>query len=567
MTAQLSWFEPPPVVEPVGHGVIVPRDYQREQDAAIDRELLTHRATGIVAATGSGKTIVLGMQALKHAPFLVLAQEESPIEQAAQKLRHILGKPVAIEKAEQRAWVGAEYVVASVQSLRAARLADFKRRFPYFKRIAIDEAHHSVAPTYMAIAGAYPEARVFGLSATWDRGDKKAMGMLYDTIAHEYGLYDAIRDGWLVRPDWQPMNVAGVKLDDVGIKGGDLDQDQLDAQTSRVAAEIAHAVVQHCKGLQTIIYAPGVETARVAAAALNEIEAGSARAIWGELLNKGDVRKAHKRGDFPYIVTCQMLIEAHDDERLRCVVDLAKTKSRLRFAQKVGRVTRPWPGTVDQWATAEERRAAIAASPKPKALFFDANYGQHGHTLALATDLILGGRWDDRIRKLAQGLLDKSGGGDIVEALEEAEKEVRRRDERAVRRAALRAAKATGDVLVGKPLGDAEMFGESVDLDTETRPFDLPGWLVKQGFRDAHGWTREQQIAKRRTIIERKRRGLGSHRQVWRLMDLGVPERMAKATPAKRCGLVIGRLQVSPGNWRRFNVERDGWMLGPGIDS
>lgn len=78
------------------------------------------------------------------------------------------------------------------------------------------------------------------------------------------------------------------------------------------------------------------------------------------------------------------------------VVAMARpTKSRALYAQAIGRGTRPlMPPDVD--ATAEQRRAAIAASSKPgmTVLDFTGNAGRHK---LITTADILGGKYDDEV--------------------------------------------------------------------------------------------------------------------------------------------------------------------------
>jgi superfamily II DNA or RNA helicase len=518
-------------------------------------------------ATGTGKTVLFAMQARKRGGALVIAHEESLIDQAAQKLRHVTGDSVAIEKAERSAYVGAKYIVASMQTLRGERLALFAKQHAGINFIVIDEAHRAVAKSYRDILAAFPAAKVLGVTATADRGDKKALALVFEKAnddhgaAFKYDIADACADGWLVFGDEMQLDVDGVRLDDIGTStiGGekDLDQGQLDVQVALQAGQIAKSIVGHCKGERTLIFAPGVETTKVGAEAINRREPGAARAIYGTMdaSEKKAIKAAHARGDFPYLLNCQILIEGYDDPRLSNIVMLSKTKSRARFAQIYGRGTRPWPSTVDECPDAEARRAAIAGSPKAKWRFFDANYGRHGHTLASATDL-LGGRFDEETRARAKKNLAAAGGGDVMDALNGAAEEIALAKRRKLARAALAAASASGDVLVRKGRPASEMFGESVEIDDglHVRPFELTAWLKEQGVDDAERKHVDEQKRIRRAILERKRLGLGSWRQVRRLNKLAVPG--AKDMTARRCGMIIGKLKGRP-----FNARSDAWML------
>lgn len=530
-------------------GVMVPRDYQLRADAAIDEALTRTRSTLAVLATGTGKTVLFAMQARKRGGALVIAHEESLIDQAAQKLRHITGQDVAIEKAERKAWDGAKFIVASMQTLRGDRLRFFAQQHASIPFVVIDEAHRSVAKSYRDIMAAFPDAKVLGVTATADRGDKKALALVFEKAnddhgaAFKYDIADACGEGWLVLGDEWQMNVDGVTLDDVRIKSGDLDQDQLDAQLVLQAGQIAKAIVQHCKGERTLVFTPGVQTAIVGAEAINRLEPGAARSIHGAMPahEKKDIKAAHSRGDFPYLLNCQILIEGYDDPRLANIVMLSKTKSRARFAQIYGRGTRPWPLTVDGLVSIEERRAAIAASPKPRWKFFDANYGRHGHTLAGATDL-LGGLYDEDVKERAKADLAESGGGDVEAALKKAAAEVAAELKVKLARLAAKAAAAKGRVLVGPARSACELFGVSQDMGTEEEHMGEPGaqvvaWLVEKGIKNADKMPASAARALKAKLVERKRLGFGSFKQVRALLKAGVPN--APSLTGAQCGRLM----------------------------
>ena len=85
-------------------------------------------------------------------------------------------------------------------------LDGIKRRMqrfnPYeFGLLIIDEAHHAPAQSYRRVIDYYgqnPELRVLGVTATPDRKDEQALGKVFDSVAFDYELPQAIDDGWLV---------------------------------------------------------------------------------------------------------------------------------------------------------------------------------------------------------------------------------------------------------------------------------------------------------------------------------------------------------------------------------
>lgn len=560
MSATLSLFDRPtmlrdrPLAPVASPSVIVPRDYQVAADAAIDAALLTGRSTLAQLATGAGKTIIFALQARKRGNALVIAHETSLIEQAAQKLRHVTGEYVAIEKAERRDRRASKFVVASMQTLRGDRLRFFAAGHPDISFIVIDEAHRALAKSYRDIIAAFPNAKVLGVTATADRGDKKALGLVFDSVAYRYDVADATAQGWLTPFSWFPMDVSGVSLDRVPLKGGDLDAAAMDEQVVLQAAQIAKSIHAHCKGKRTIIFTPGVQTAIVGAEALNDPETGvpgCARAIHGETPDKekASIKAAHARGEFPYLLNCAILIEGYDDARLACIVDLAKTKSRARFAQKLGRGGRLWPVGIDHLPTAAERHAAIAASPKPTCLFFDANYGKHGHTLAGPVDL-LGGRYDDETKERAKKNLAERG-GNVGEALELAKAELEEERRKKLARLAAKAAKAKGTVLVGAARAACELFGVSAETDGDDEyrgepMLQVQAWLEVKGVKNAASMNESAARRLKKALVERQRLGLATFKMVRALKKAGHPE--AEKLTFENAGRLMG---IASAHWDR----------------
>ena len=203
------------------------RPYQKEAREAVFEQWETVKRTLLVLPTGCGKTVVFAKVAeecvRKGQRVLILAHRGELLEQAADKIEKSTGLKSAVEKAESSC-LGSWYriTVGSVQSLqREKRLSQFPRN--YFGTIIIDEAHHCISDGYQKVLGHFPEARVLGVTATPDRGDMRNLGEYFESLAYEYTLPKAIREGYL-----SPIKALTlpVKLDlsGVGIQAGDLNQ-------------------------------------------------------------------------------------------------------------------------------------------------------------------------------------------------------------------------------------------------------------------------------------------------------------------------------------------------------
>ena len=128
---------------------------------------------------------------------LILAHRGELLEQAADKLMKTTGLGCALEKAEsscQGSWF--RVVVGSVQTLmREKRLNSFDPF--YFNTIIIDEAHHCISDSYQRVLQHFPHAHVLGVTATPDRGDMRNLGAYFESLAYEYTLPKAIKEGYL----------------------------------------------------------------------------------------------------------------------------------------------------------------------------------------------------------------------------------------------------------------------------------------------------------------------------------------------------------------------------------
>ncbi len=415
MTLQLA------LVPGAGHAL---RPYQ---EAAVE-SVLAHlrgdaRSTLVVMATGLGKTEV-GVEVLARVGkrTLWLAHRDELVRQAADRIERNTGRRPAIDKAEEMAPMLAPVVVASVQTIsQDARLARFGGPGA-FALVVVDEAHHAPAASYRKVLDYYSGAKVLGLTATPDRADELAMGQVFDEVSYTYELPDAIRDGWLCPIRCQRVLCEDVRLADVGTVAGDLNQGQLDAimRAEAVLHQVAKPTVDLAGGRRGLLFTTSIEAAHRLAEVLNRYKPDSAMALDGttEMGERRRIIARHQRGEFQFLCNCAVFTEGYDDPGLSLIGIARPTKSRALYAQMVGRGTRNAPGKADLLL-----------------LDFVGNSGRHH--LVSAVD-ILGGRYDDEVRALAERKVSDTQ--DPMRALEEAAREIEEERKRAAaRRAGVRA--------------------------------------------------------------------------------------------------------------------------------
>ena len=84
-----------------------------------------------------------------------------------------------------------------VQVCMVQTLARRLERLEGVKFLIVDEAHHILAATWLALAAAVPEARLLGVTATPERLDGKGLGAAFDALVIGPTVKELIAGGWL----------------------------------------------------------------------------------------------------------------------------------------------------------------------------------------------------------------------------------------------------------------------------------------------------------------------------------------------------------------------------------
>lgn len=324
------------------------RPYQNEAKMAVLNEWETGNAkTLLVLPTGCGKTIVFAKiteeLVRRGKRVLILAHRGELLDQAADKIAKSTGLQCATEKAEESC-LGSWYrvVVGSVQSLqRPKRLAKFSK--DYFDNIIIDEAHHVISGGYQAVLEHFNTAQVLGVTATPDRGDMKNLGTVFDSLAYEYTLPKAIKEGFLV-----PIKALTIplKLDlsGVGTQAGDFKVSDIDTALDPYLYQIADEMMNYCKDRKTVIFLPLIKTSQKFCEILNS-KGFRAAEVNGDSEDRAQVLSDFDKGKYNVLCNSMLLTEGWDCPSVNCVIVLRPTKVRGLYSQMVGRGTRLSPDT------------------------------------------------------------------------------------------------------------------------------------------------------------------------------------------------------------------------------
>lgn len=391
------------------------RPYQEAAREAIEKEWDEgHKRTLLVLPTGTGKTVVFSKvaedQVRAGSRVLILAHRGELLDQAADKLYRMTGLKSSIEKADQTAlgtWN--RVTVGSVQSLqRENRLKKFNPN--YYGTIIIDEAHHAITDGYRRIIDHFPDARVLGVTATPDRGDQRKLGEVFESLAYEYSIVQAIRDGYLCKIIAQ---VIPLQLDMSGLKtqAGDYTPGSINTALDPYLEQIAEEMKKYCIDRKTVVFLPLIATSKKFQGILN-LKGFRAAEVNGQSEDREQVLKDFAAGKYNVICNSMLLTEGWDCPDVDCIVCLRPTKVRSLYCQMVGRGTRICKG-------------------KDNLLILDFLWMTEKHELCRPADIICTSK--EVSEKMTKNLEEEAGHEfDIEEAEEKAESDVLREREEAL---------------------------------------------------------------------------------------------------------------------------------------
>lgn len=325
----------------------------------VEREVRGHRHNLLVAATGTGKTVMAALDyrnlhkewgGKRYPRLLFVAHRKEILRQSLRMYREVLDDASfgeALFSGElPRDW---EHVFASVQSLTDQRLDQFDPE--HFDIIVIDEFHHATATTYRRVLNHFKPKQLLGLTATPERADGLNVQdeFFEGRIAAEMRLWEAL-DNDLLCPFHYFGVPDGTDLTRLSWRSGTYDQSQLgdlfsaDHARARIVLKQVRDKVSDPMNMRTLGFCVSRRHAHFMAKCFQD--AG----FKAEALDSASKPEARdhvlsqlKAGEIQVIFSVDLFNEGLDIPDVDTLLLLRPTSSATVFLQQLGRGLRRTP--------------------------------------------------------------------------------------------------------------------------------------------------------------------------------------------------------------------------------
>ncbi len=329
-----------------------PYDFQeRILDALAAARAGGHRRNLVVAATGTGKTMVAAFDYRRLCAsgqplprLLFLAHRSELLEQARATFRDVLRDQNFGEMLDGASTpTRYDHVFATIQTVHRRDLATLIGA-DFWHLVVLDECHHIEAATYRGVLERLRPTLLLGLTATPERSDGLDILPWFDgKPTCEIRLWEALSQQLLA-----PFTYYGVKdivdLDTVAWSRGAYDLGELARlyDTNERRAALVLEQFRNHYGDPTRAHAMGFCVSKAHARFMAQFFADHgvpAMAVLGD--SEGEERQSARerlrRGDVKVLFTCDLYNEGVDLPFVDCLLLLRPTESATLFLQQLGR--------------------------------------------------------------------------------------------------------------------------------------------------------------------------------------------------------------------------------------
>lgn len=320
------------------------RPYQEKAVAFAIDNLFKERNSLIVAGTGAGKTIMLSETIRRFVVSFKSQYERYP---------HVL---VLVHRTEihnqnltKFGWVAPDIPTSEITSDRKSihgvvhfgmvqTVTNVIDNLPAFDLIVIDEAHHSMASTYLNVINknkdkSQNQTYLLGVSATPNRGDKIPLVDLFNNFYQITTKY-LIDSHYLVPPKFVDLSPSfnGEK----GYLNKNIDWN--DINVMKVIDKLVEDYLSHKEQGKTVIFAPNHKICELIVKSL--VSKGREVAYLENGISDDFRRKELERfesGNADELINVDIATEGYDNPEIRNVVDFDTNGNETQWIQKVGR--------------------------------------------------------------------------------------------------------------------------------------------------------------------------------------------------------------------------------------
>ncbi|MDO8873594.1 MAG: DEAD/DEAH box helicase family protein [Methanoregula sp.] len=331
---------------------ITPFPFQKEilERLEAERTIHNHYKNLIVAATGTGKTVISAFdfrrfrEKMPRARLLFVAHREEILKQSLHTFRGILkdqnfGDIAIAGKIPAQT----DHVFMSIQTFNSTKFSD--RTAPdHYDFIIVDEFHHAAAASYQHLLSHYQPKILLGLTATPERMDNlDILGWFDGRIAAEIRLTEAIGRNLLA-----PFHYFGiadsVDLDDVEWSRGRYNQGILSKRytgNDTRAGLVADSLRKYVTAIDDIIglgFCVSIEHANYMAEIFTRIGIPSV-SLSSESADevRRTVRNRLRAKEIRFIFVVDLYNEGVDIPEVNTILFLRPTESMTVFLQQLGR--------------------------------------------------------------------------------------------------------------------------------------------------------------------------------------------------------------------------------------
>ena len=325
--------------------MLILRPRQQEMTDKAKTALMEYGNTLCVAPTGAGKTIMLSAVIKDHLKqgekCLVLQHTDEILDQNRAKFKIVdSSRKLSLVNGKIKDFSG-DVIFSMVQSLQRDKTLCFMPKIDF---LVIDEAHHSVAPTYERVIQQAiqlnPSLQILGMTATPTRADKHGLAQVFSNVADQITIEELVASGDLLYPK---TFVIESDIQDKIKKSLWAGEDEENSDAEDFIAEIDQLeIIKHwqtkAQGRKTVIFCSRVEHSLATVETFNKagIKAVHIDGTFGRE-DRQQALESFTRGDAQVICNVSVLTEGWDYPPVSCIILLRAFSSQPAMVQMIGR--------------------------------------------------------------------------------------------------------------------------------------------------------------------------------------------------------------------------------------